>query len=124
MHRGYKYRKYLVIFILPALFWLFTNSVINWHYHQLPSGIIIQHAHPYKKQSTENSPIQSHDHSSVELVLLDLVSNPLFLLTVFIVAVGQFLPFSNFKKNIYNLLPPLRKFYNIPDYHAPPVVGA
>lgn len=122
MSRYFQNNKYLVLIVLPAIFWLFTNSVINWHYHQLYNGILIKHAHPYEKQSTDKILVQSHHHSNVKLVFLDLLCNPLVLLAVFFFSIGKFLSYSTLRKNIFNLPVPIRKFYNIPDYHAPPAL--
>jgi len=122
MSHCFQNKKYLVLVVLPAIFWLFTNSVINWHYHQIYNGILIKHAHPYEKQSTDKIPVQSHHHSNVELVFLDLLCNPLVLLAFFFFSIGKFLSYSTLRKNIFNLPVPVRKFYNIPDYHAPPAL--
>ena len=122
MYQCFRNKKYLVVIILPAVFWLFTNSVINLHYHQVYNGILVKHAHPYEKQSTHKIPVQSHHHSDVELVFLDLLCNPLVLLAFFFFSLGKFFTYSTLRKNIFNLPVPVRKFYDIPDYHAPPVL--
>ncbi len=53
---------------------LFFNNAVNWHYHQLPNGVIVEHAHPYgKSSSSSNSPFEKHHHSDFEYLILDLV---------------------------------------------------
>ena len=67
--------KRLLSFILIgttlALFW---NNAVNWHYHQLPNGIVVEHAHPYSKPaSSHGNPFEKHHHSDFEYLILDLI---------------------------------------------------
>jgi len=114
-------KKYLGTILLPAMCWLFINSAINWHYHQLTYGNIISHAHPYQKQNNETSPFQSHHHSDIEYIILELICHLLFFITSLFAALSLFRPFFNRIKSIYNLSPPVKEFYFIRNYHAPPV---
>ncbi len=79
MHYFRKYGKYFLAAIFPAICWLIVNYAINRHCHQLSSGDIITHAHPYQKEDTNNSPFKSHHHSGFEILILDLISNILVL---------------------------------------------
>jgi hypothetical protein len=45
---------------------LSANQSFFYHYHVLPDGTIISHAHPYNK-TTDCKPIKSHHHSSFEI---------------------------------------------------------
>lgn len=69
--RSFLYQAISLALLLPAL-WLITNSIINKHKHLLPSGILIEHAHPFK--STGNSPFQQHSHSQQEYFFFDHIS--------------------------------------------------
>jgi len=70
-------RKLVLLILLPALSWLFFNSIYYRHLHQLSTGIIISHAHPYEKTTTNtpDSPFASHNHSDEEFFLYDTISN-------------------------------------------------
>lgn len=69
--RSFLHQAISLALLLPAL-WLVTNSIINKHKHRLPSGILIEHAHPFK--STGNSPFQQHSHSKQEYFFFDHIS--------------------------------------------------
>lgn len=60
----------LIVFTLGLLF----NNSVNWHFHQLPNGIVVEHAHPYSKgTSSGDSPYEKHHHSNLEYLILDMV---------------------------------------------------
>ncbi len=63
--------SFILILSTLALFW---NNAVNWHYHQLPNGIVVEHAHPYNKSaSSPGNPFEKHHHSDFEYLILDLV---------------------------------------------------
>jgi hypothetical protein len=106
------------IFLVIAVCAL-TNETINQHFHKLPSGEIIRHAHPFKKSNT-GTPFQNHHHNASELVLLDLISNiviriQFFLLILtpllFLIAITTFPLFVSFRSS---------DLYFSLNYHAPP----
>lgn len=67
-------KRFLSIVLIVFTLGLFINNSVNWHYHQLPNGIIVEHAHPYKKAaSTSGTPFEKHSHSELEFLILDLV---------------------------------------------------
>jgi hypothetical protein len=80
-------RKLVLLILLPALSWLFFNSIYYRHLHQLSTGIIISHSHPFEKttKETSDSPFASHNHSEEEFFLYDTISNTIlyFLLAFF-----------------------------------------
>ncbi|MGD9994810.1 MAG: hypothetical protein AB7S69_16040 [Salinivirgaceae bacterium] len=41
----------------------------TWHYHQLPSGVLVKHAHPYNKKSKAAEGSENHTHKSNEILL-------------------------------------------------------
>jgi len=60
-----------VLLLLFSVLWLFTNSLVNRHSHRLPSGIIIEHAHPF---SSNHTPVQQHSHTDKEYLYFDQIS--------------------------------------------------
>ena len=116
-----KYGKYFLIIIFPAICWLFINNSINRHSHQLKSGYIIYHAHPYQKENTNNSPFQSHHHSDFELLFLDLISNIVVLLgasfsvAIFLILIKEIKVQTT---QTFSYLDP----YTIQRYRGPPVL--
>lgn len=52
---------------------LFVLSLVviysNFHFHLNNSNFLVFHSHPYDKAHNNSSPIKSHDHSSLELLL-------------------------------------------------------
>ncbi|MGE4287598.1 MAG: hypothetical protein AB7E36_02825 [Salinivirgaceae bacterium] len=41
----------------------------TWHYHQLPSGVLVKHAHPYHKMSKGAGETANHTHKVNEILL-------------------------------------------------------
>lgn len=77
------YRKILILILLPALCWLFFNSIYYRHLHELPTGITISHAHPYdKSDDCLNTPFTSHTHTEDEFVFYDIISNIILLIII------------------------------------------
>ncbi len=72
-----------------------ANKAVYTHSHQLVNGEIVTHAHPFDKQE-DNTPLKSHEHTSLEFVLLDVLK---FVFTsVFIISVlGIFLLYTKKK---------------------------
>ncbi|MDR6195025.1 hypothetical protein [Siphonobacter sp. SORGH_AS_0500] len=68
------YRQPAARFFLVLFTVMFVNGVVFRHGHRLADGRIISHAHPFKSQN--KGPIQPNSHTSLELLLLDAVSNP------------------------------------------------
>jgi hypothetical protein len=71
--------------LLISVMWLFTNSLVNRHSHRLPSGIIIEHAHPF---SSNQTPIQQHSHTDKEYFYFDQITA---LQTLIVVAIMIFM---------------------------------
>ncbi len=64
-------KGFALLMILPLGFMLFNNTV-NRHQHQLPGGVVVEHAHPFSSCCSEG---KSHDHSDLELLLYALISD-------------------------------------------------
>ncbi len=123
MKNSARLNKIIVFIVLPAISWLFFNSVYYRHLHELPSGITISHAHPYDKTSDNNStcPFSSHDHTEDEYLLYDVMSNlivpivfVLFAIATFFTAIIQDYRFE-LKESIYQ-----SEFYLYKNYRGPP----
>lgn len=68
-------RELVALISIPIILLLFYNQAANWHFHQLPSGIVIEHSHPVPiSKKTSDSPYQKHTHSNWEMFLYAMVS--------------------------------------------------
>lgn len=116
-----QYKKLILIILLPAISWLFFNSVYYRHLHKISSGIVISHAHPFSNTDCANSPFSGHNHSENEYILYDVLSN-----SIIPILVGLFfgaLLFLTVTDKLQSF--PLENFYNcgyclIRDYRGPP----
>lgn len=118
-----KFRRILsktqLLLLLPAVMWLFTNALINTHYHYLSDGQVVSHAHPYNKDTNQGTPFKSHKHTKTQLVFLSILDK-----TDAVIAGFAFLGLLSVgisTKNIF--IPsdvPLKKYYQVHHYHAPP----
>jgi hypothetical protein len=70
-------KKYIILFLLISLLWLFANQAMNSHAHILYDGQVIRHSHPYTPDKNSHSPFQSHKHSPSVAFFIDLISNVL-----------------------------------------------
>jgi hypothetical protein len=67
-------KKLLSVVLILSTLALFYNNVINRHFHKLPNGIIVEHAHPFNKAaSSSDSPFENHHHTGLEYLILDMV---------------------------------------------------
>jgi hypothetical protein len=71
--------SFILIFLIIALFY---NNAVNWHFHKLPNGIIVEHAHPYAKFPSSEYPYQQHQHSELEYLILDTVFHAAFIIAL------------------------------------------
>ncbi len=89
-------KRILVILSMVPVLWIFSNNAVNWHYHELACGQVIQHAHPYDRsaeipadesasEKTGGLPSENHSHNRSELITLFMTSN-IVLLVVLILA--------------------------------------
>lgn len=109
----------LIIFTLA----LFFNNAVNWHYHQLPNGIVVEHAHPYgKSSSASSSPFENHHHSDFEYLILDLVYYSGLVILLAVLAIKIFRkPIA--RRRLLTPAPVINSFYSrLPLLRAPPVI--
>lgn len=116
-------KKIILIILLPALSWLFFNTVYYRHLHQLSSGINISHAHPYNKTNECTSdPFASHNHTEDEYILYDIISNTILftLIAVFI----SLLVFNNLVTDyiIHEEKLQFQELYLLQKYRGPPSI--
>jgi TRAP-type C4-dicarboxylate transport system permease small subunit len=109
--------------IIPALMLVvlcyLANASMNQHSHQLSSGIMVNHAHPFEKKDTGN-PSGDHHHTRLELILLEQISVNYFWIYLAILFIFPFfLTLSDIIiREKYILRSPYLYFLN--NYHAPP----
>lgn len=81
--------RILAIILLPAFIWLMYNNAANWHLHQLSSGWIVSHAHPFDSSTDSNGTAPCHKHSATQLLILNEISS-LLIQAIVVVAVFVF----------------------------------
>ena len=120
---GTKFSRYLILIMLPAVVWLFSNTVVNRHIHVLSGGYIIVHAHPFAKSQADPKDPNPHKHTRKELFLLDLFFTIIFssiaalVIQSFLNACPQ-LTGCRIRNQV-----PARKYFQVHHYHAPPFPG-
>ncbi len=85
--------KIASVLLIPIVALLFYNQVANWHFHKLPSGYIVEHAHPYSKSQKSDSNFPKHSHTELELIVLAILYTTVSLLVLVIpfAFAGQFI---------------------------------
>lgn len=67
-------RRLISFFLVIAILAMFHNNIANRHFHVLPDGTVIEHAHPIKETpSVPAIPFEKHSHSDIEFLILDLL---------------------------------------------------
>lgn len=110
----------IIIGVILLLFVLFNYSVFsNLHLHYLGNNYYIVHAHPFDKSHNKNSPIKTHQHSNIELLILSLLS--IIELIVILLGIFIFLEKSSIYLNRYNKsIIPITTNYTLPVLRGPP----
>lgn len=83
-----KTHRLFLLLTIPAILALFFNQSTNVHYHILNDGSTITHAHPYTSSTENDSPIQKHKHSALELIIISQLSNVLSFITIALAVFG------------------------------------
>jgi hypothetical protein len=76
--------RVLIPVVLLLVVGFITNSTINQHFHELSSGIIEKHAHPYEKGAGDD-PFSDHNHTTLELILLNQLFNTFSEIVIFLI---------------------------------------
>ena len=117
-------KKHLSFILIIFTLALFFNNAVNWHYHQLPNGIVIEHAHPYEKPSSSAGyPVENHHHSDIEYLILDLIFASGLIIILAFVGLELFLHFR--KRLVVRELPaiPIHKHSLSPPLRGPPSIS-
>jgi len=70
-----KLKKFILIIICLVFFLSLFAVYSNVHFHIVNNHLVVPHSHPYDKGHGNSSPIKSHDHSSMELLLYFSLTN-------------------------------------------------
>jgi hypothetical protein len=114
-------RKTQLLFLLPAVMWLFTNALMNTHYHYLADGQVISHAHPYNKSANQGTPFKSHKHSKTQLIFLSILDKTDVVITGFFIF-GILSADISCKNIFFPSEAPVKVCYQVYNYHAPPTL--
>ncbi len=112
--------SFLLIASTLALFW---NNAVNWHYHQLPNGIVVEHAHPYSKTpASPGTPFEKHHHSDFEYLILDLIYHGTLIVLMVVLALVAYRQL--LMRNIRLKLPErvYSRYYSLPLLRGPPLI--
>ena len=112
--------KALIPFFIAILACFIANSSLNWHFHKLPTGIVVEHAHPYQK-SKSGVPFQNHNHNSFEFFFLSQISIAVFTFTILVFIFSNLIFSTGFKKIPIRILYHETDLYFLNNYHAPPI---
>ncbi|MCE1200979.1 MAG: hypothetical protein LWX09_02640 [Bacteroidia bacterium] len=110
--------KWLMLPVALPVLLLFYAQTAWWHWHRLPNGNLVGHAHPF--QAEHSSPIQPHQHSSAQMGFLSQFSTGS-------ATVSDFILFVFGLSLLVFILPVLKPagaisdaFLNLPSLRAPP----
>lgn len=111
--------KYLIqSFLLLIVGALIVNNSFYLHIHQLASGELIVHAHPFDKAGHTEEPVNTHEHKSTEILFFS------SLLILFTLGIGLRLLIAICNYTPVSLTMVFRAISNIPLFivqRAPPV---
>jgi hypothetical protein len=118
-------KKLISIFMIVSVMMLFYNNIANWHYHKLPNGIVVEHAHPFSKPASDPFyPFQKHQHSDIEYLILDIVYSIGLIIVLMYTGLLLFLKL----QKITRVLLPVPVFSSnnqaLPPLRAPPIKNA
>ncbi len=69
--------------LFPAFIILMGNSIVNTHTHLLASGVVVSHAHPYKKLPDN----KQHSHNDNEFFFIHQITNVLLVFSLVVLTV-------------------------------------
>lgn len=65
-----KYKSLFVAVLIPLILFGAFNVAANGHLHQLDTGELVYHAHPFTPNPADDSPIKNHNHSACDYISL------------------------------------------------------
>ncbi|HKK10542.1 MAG TPA: hypothetical protein VJ939_06865 [Bacteroidales bacterium] len=77
------------IIIVASIVWMLHNYYSSWHYHRLPNGVLVVHAHPFSagEHSKTPFPVDDHKHEGSQILAFD-HNSVVFVFVVFLMAFG------------------------------------
>lgn len=118
-----KVKKIILLLSLPLVLWLFYNQVANWHFHVTQTGIVVEHAHPYRNNPVTGTPFQRHHHTDAELSFYTLLSSVLTIILVAIVSAILLAGATQALHGIYHSSARSRDYHFIYRLRGPPVIA-
>ncbi len=110
--------SFLLVLLTLALFY---NNAANWHFHKLPNGIVVEHAHPYAKFPSSENPYQQHQHSDLEYLILDTIFHAAFIIALVFAGLRIF-PGKPFARAILPVHAINNRYASFPLLRGPPSV--
>ncbi len=83
-------KKALFVFMIFPLWLIMFNNAAYKHYHIMPGGIRIEHAHPFKSCCDSSGSGQNHQHKERELIFYSLITDSSVVLCSFTNLAGVF----------------------------------
>ena len=97
------------------------NASVNRHINFLADGYIISHAHPFSKTPSDSGPVKSHHHSESELLLYNLISDPITSVVLFCSLMLIYIAIPQIFSLGFNHPLLVKDCYQVHHYHAPPI---
>jgi len=98
------------------------NVMINGHFHIDACGHIIFHAHPYAEHNDSDQPAKNHSHSKFQLLVYEIITTLIFLLTVILLLFRIFLPATNWLGFVFSQKITLYSLIISPFRRGPPSI--
>ncbi len=112
--------KFLSLLSLSILLLSIINRSVYLHSHQLGSGEIVIHAHPFNQQE-DNAPLKSHKHTSLEYLVFKTFNIFTTIILLFILA--TFIAAASVKRFVLKTL--IRQFYfHYKQNKSPPILNS
>jgi hypothetical protein len=111
--------SFLLILLTLALFF---NNAANWHFHKLPNGLIVEHAHPYAKFPSSDYPYQQHQHSDLEYLILDTIFHAAFIIVLLFAGLRLLLPAKPVARSVMPVHIVNNRYTAFPHLRGPPSV--
>lgn len=110
------------VFLVASIVWMLHNYYSSWHYHRLPNGILVVHAHPFSagEHSKTPFPVDEHEHERSQLLVID-HSNVAFVFAVFMMAFGLHFLIKRKKRILQPDFSPISFYSQYFHLRAPPI---
>ncbi len=120
--RGCKMKRLFSFLLILFVLGLFYNNTVNWHYHKLSSGLVIEHAHPYARfPVSPETPYEEHHHSDFEYLILESIYYSGLIIVFLFLGIRTFFDFNEKIKHFISSGKKSDKKFDLPLLRAPPV---